>query len=87
MALLATAGSLGYLSQTLSTSPGTRYFLSCWLNSPDGLTPNGFRVSWNGSLLSDWANIPAVPGTGWTNLAVYCHRHRKQLRPPVHVPG
>ena len=69
MALLATAGSLGYLSQTLSTSPGTRYFLSCWLNSPDGLTPNGFRVSWNGSLLSDWANIPAVPGTGWTNLA------------------
>ena len=43
MALLGTLESDGYLTQTLATAPGQRYVLTCWLNSPDGLTPNEFR--------------------------------------------
>jgi hypothetical protein len=68
MALLGTSGSVGFLSQTLSTSAGQPYLVSCWLNSPDGQTPNEFRVSWNGNLVLHLVNMPAFPGTGWTNL-------------------
>ena len=39
--------------------------LSLWLNSPDGLGPNEFQVSWNGTTLFEETNIPAL---GWTNL-------------------
>ncbi len=58
-------GSLGYLSQTLSTTPGTTYLLSFWLDSPDGDTPNEFQVSWDGTTLLDETNLPAI---GWTNI-------------------
>ena len=58
-------GSPSYLSQTLATSAGTSYFLSLWLDSPDGQTPNQFLVSWNGKTLFNETNIPAI---GWTNL-------------------
>ncbi|MGD0745485.1 MAG: LamG-like jellyroll fold domain-containing protein, partial [Verrucomicrobiota bacterium] len=58
-------GSLGYIYQTLSTAPGTNYYLSFWLDSPDGLTPNEFLVSWNGTTLLDETNLPAI---GWTNI-------------------
>ena len=58
-------GTLSYLSQTLPTSAGASYLLSFWLDSPDGLTPNEFLVSWNGNTLFDEANLPAF---GWTNL-------------------
>ena len=68
MALLGTSGSLGFLSQSLSTSARQPYLVSCWLNSPDGQTPNEFRVSWNGNLVLHLVNMPAFPGTGWTNL-------------------
>jgi hypothetical protein len=61
---LAPAGSLGYASQTLSTSPGQKYLLSLWLNC-DGITPNQFQVSWNGSSLFDQTDLPNL---GWTNL-------------------
>ena len=39
--------------------------LSCWLDSPDGLKPNEFLVSWAGTTLFDQTNLPAL---GWTNL-------------------
>ena len=58
-------GSLGYLSQTLATTPGTSYLLSFWLDSPDGETPNEFQVSWNGTMLLDETDLPAF---GWTNI-------------------
>lgn len=64
-AQLGSAGSLGYISQPIATSPGTRYLLSFWLNSPDGVTPNEFMVSWNGTTLFDQTNLPA---TGWTHI-------------------
>ncbi|MGH8023281.1 MAG: hypothetical protein ACRED1_06855, partial [Limisphaerales bacterium] len=60
-----TPEELGYISQTLATTPGATYLLSFWLNSPDGETPNEFQVSWNGTILFDETNLPAI---GWTNL-------------------
>ena len=64
-AKLGPSGSLGYLSQTLATTPGTSYLLSFWLDSPDGKIPNEFLVSWNGNTLLDQTNLPAI---GWTNI-------------------
>jgi len=61
---LGPVGSLGYLSQTITTIPGAAYLVSCWLNSQGG-TPNEFVVSWNGTNLFDQTNIGV---TGWTNL-------------------
>jgi BspA type Leucine rich repeat region (6 copies)/PKD domain len=57
--------NLTYLSQTLATTVGEPYLLSLWLDSPDGLGPNEFLVSWNGVTLFNETNIPAL---GWTNL-------------------
>lgn len=48
-------GSLGYLSQVLSTVPGDTYSLSYWIQN-DGGPPDEFLVSWNGSVLSDTVN-------------------------------
>ncbi len=64
-AQLGPVGSLGYLSQTLTTSIGQLYLVSLWLNSPNGATPNEFLVAWNGTNLFDQVNVGA---TGWTNL-------------------
>ena len=64
-ARLGPPGSLGYLSQTIPTSPGQACLLSLWLNSPDGATPNEFLVAWNGGTLFDGVNLGAI---GWTNL-------------------
>jgi len=63
-AVLGPVGSLSFLSQTLTTTPGTSYTLSFWLDSPDGQTPNEFAVYWNGTALSDQTDIGA---TGWVN--------------------
>ena len=67
-ALLGSAGSLGYLSQTLPTVTGQLYLLSLWLDSPDGLSPNEFLVAWNGTVRFDQTNLGAI---GWTNLQFY----------------
>ena len=70
-ARLGQSDSLGYLSQTLATTPGAKYLLSFWLNNPDGLTPNQFLSSWNGVTLFSRVNMPATggsPDTAWTNL-------------------
>jgi PKD repeat protein len=65
----AVLGSFGtnltYLSQSLTTTAGGTYALSLWLDSPDGLGPNEFLVTWNGTTLFNQTNIPAL---GWTNL-------------------
>jgi len=64
VALLGTSGSLGYLSQTLSTTAGASYLLSFWLNNVFN-DPNVFMVSWNGNTLLDTTNFNA---NNWTNL-------------------
>jgi len=62
---LGSAGARGYISQTVPTTPGTAYSLSCWFEpSPDGLAPNEFVASWNGNMLMDQINMEP---TGWTN--------------------
>jgi hypothetical protein len=67
-AALGQTGSLGYLNQTLATSPGQNYLLSLWLDNPDnpaGATPNQFLVQWNGTTLFNRTNLPFM---AWTNL-------------------
>jgi hypothetical protein len=58
-------GTRSYLSQTLPTTAGQLYLLSLWLDSPDGLAPNEFSASWNGSALFDQVNLGSI---GWTNF-------------------
>jgi subtilase family serine protease len=60
--------SLGYLYQTLATSPGQNYLLSLWVDNPSGqsgATPNQFLVQWNGATLFNQTDMPF---TAWTNL-------------------
>ena len=67
-AALGQYGSLGYLYQVLTTSPGQNYLLSLWLDNPNnsyGATPNQFLVQWNGTTVFNQTNIPF---TAWTNL-------------------
>jgi uncharacterized repeat protein (TIGR03803 family) len=64
-AQLKANGTLGFLSQTLSTTPGAVYSISFWLHNPTSITNNEFRVSWNGTVLLDMTNLPV---TGWTNI-------------------
>jgi hypothetical protein len=64
-AALGSQYTLGYISQTLQTSPGQLYFLSFWLSSTDGLVPNQFLATWNGTTLFNQSNLPKF---GWTNL-------------------
>lgn len=54
-------GSLGFLSQNLSTVPGMSYALRFLLANPAGGTGTEFRVSFNGVILIDQTNPPS-PG-------------------------
>ena len=49
-------GGLGFLSQSIATTPGRFYDVSLWLAS-DGFLPNEFRASANGAVLSDRTDI------------------------------
>jgi uncharacterized repeat protein (TIGR03803 family) len=64
-AALATGGAMGFLSQTLTTTPGAAYLISFWLDSPAATKPNDFQVSWNGNAILDKTNLTAI---GWTNI-------------------
>jgi uncharacterized repeat protein (TIGR03803 family) len=61
---LGSVGSLGSISQTLTTTAGELYQISCWLVS-DGQTPNEFSISWNGTTLYDQKNAGK---TSWNDL-------------------
>ena len=69
VALLGNSGSLGYLTQTVSTTAGQTYQLSLWLKNPantrQGTTPNEFSIAWEGSTIYDQVNLPV---TNWFNL-------------------
>ena len=64
-AQLGPSTTLGYLTQTLATTAGQTYLLSLWLDSPSGLTPTEFQVSWGGNVLYDQSNLGKF---GWVNL-------------------
>jgi hypothetical protein len=61
---LGPVGSPGYISQTLATTVGQMYQVSCWLYS-DGEITNEFSVWWNGATLFDQTNVADIL---WTNL-------------------
>jgi hypothetical protein len=62
---MGSIGSLGYISQTVPTTPGSVYLLSLWVDSPDGAAPNELQASWNGYILMDQTNLSAF---GWSNF-------------------
>jgi hypothetical protein len=66
-ASLGPVGSLGFLSQTLATTPGQRYDLSFFLQS-DGLISNQFQVFWNGSLIFEAVNLAAFDYIDFNSL-------------------
>jgi hypothetical protein len=66
-AALGSAGSLGYLSQSLATVAGAKYLLSFWLVNSYVL-PGEFSVSWNGITLFDTGFQSNFASTGWTNI-------------------
>jgi hypothetical protein len=62
------SGSVGspvYISQSLATVPGQAYLISCWVNNPEGSTPNEFLLTWQGTNLVHLTNITA---TNWSNI-------------------
>ena len=64
-ALLGEYGYLATLSQTLPTTPGQLYLVSCWLQNSVAGTNQEFAVSWGGTNRVDWVNPPAFT---WTNI-------------------
>jgi len=62
-ALLGNNTAPGTLSQTVATTPGTTYVLSCWFNNSYG-DPGQFSVSWDGSVLLNETDPVA---NGWVN--------------------
>jgi hypothetical protein len=60
-AALGTAGSLGTISQTVPTVPGTFYDLTFWFAS-DGSSTNELSVSIGGTTVFDQRNISATHG-------------------------
>ena len=65
VAYFGKVGSLGFISQTVSTSLGQNYTLSYDFFS-DGSTPNQFQVQVNGTTLFDQLNMPAAPFTNYS---------------------
>jgi uncharacterized repeat protein (TIGR03803 family) len=65
LAAPASGGTMGFLSQTLSTVSGTSYVISFWLDGIYFSMTNDFQVSWNGNVLLDETNLGNV---GWTNF-------------------
>jgi hypothetical protein len=63
--ILGASGTIGTLSQTLSTVANQEYLISLWFYSPAGNTTNEFSVLWNGTTLFEQANIAPA---GWTNM-------------------
>ena len=64
-ARLAPSGSLGYLSQSIATTPGSPYNFSFWINSASGSGSNELTALWNGGLIFDQAGFTT---SGWSNL-------------------
>jgi uncharacterized repeat protein (TIGR03803 family) len=65
-AALETGGTIGFLSQTLTTTPGGVYLISFWFDNPRKFTAtNDFQVLWNGNLLLNETNQTVI---GWTNI-------------------
>ena len=82
-AFLGPYGSLSYLSQSIPTTPGQTYLISCWVFC-DGTTPNEFSVAWNGTTLFDRPNLG---NTLWTNLQFQVAAQSRHHPADHRVPG
>lgn len=58
-------GSDGFISQTLTTTPGQTYDISVWYD-PSGQTPSDFDIQWNNATLLDLTDV----STGYTQLGL-----------------
>jgi hypothetical protein len=58
-AAMGPAGSDGFLSQTLATTPSAFYTIA-WYLASDGQTPNDFNVTWDGNTIFSQTDL-AVP--------------------------
>jgi hypothetical protein len=61
---LGPSGSLGYLSQTITTTPDQLYLISCWALS-GGDSPIEFQVTWDGTIYFDQDDLGTL---GWRNV-------------------
>ena len=61
-AIIGPVGSLGFISQDLTTTPGASYNLSFWLLSDGGITNENY-VSWGGNVIFDVVDLGAAPYT------------------------
>jgi hypothetical protein len=66
-------GSDGFLSQTLTTTPGATYTISVWYD-PSGATPSNFDIQWDGFTLLSLSNVTpgwlASGGPAWRDEIV-----------------
>ena len=64
-AFLGESGFLATLTQSLATTPGQKYLVSCWLNNISTGAGQQFVGSWNGT---NFVNLVAPPVLTWTNI-------------------
>lgn len=64
-AALGSIGGDGFLTQTLSTTPGKTYHVGFWLAS-DGRVPNNFSASLGGDMLYSQTNLAAQSYTHYS---------------------
>lgn len=55
-AYFGAVGTLDSIAQNIATTPGQTYTFSWWM-AGDGGTPSQFRVSWDGTVISDVFNV------------------------------
>ena len=64
-AFLGQSGHEATLTQTVATTPGQYYAVSCWLDNPVSGSGQQFHAYWGGTNFVALVNPPAF---GWTNL-------------------
>ena len=58
---MGNSGSLAALGQAITTTPGSTYNLSFFLQVNDSGTPNEFKVVWDGTTIFDQTDMTAAP--------------------------
>jgi hypothetical protein len=57
-AFFGPVGSLGFLSQTVATTPGATYTLDFFVMNEDGTSPNEFSAAVGSTVVMDAVNVP-----------------------------
>lgn len=59
-------GGMGYLSQTIATTPGAEYQTTFWLRNDDTLANNNFVFLWDGVQILNMNDFPSIPWAKFT---------------------